>query len=1050
MKSAISWMAENHVAANLLMILIVVLGLFSVFNVRQEVFPELPLDFINIEVQYRGASPADIEELICIKIEEAVSGIEGIERITSVSYEGIGIVTVQTEFGADIKEIRDNIKAELDRITTFPRDAERPVITEGIVRVEVIAIGVYGDADERTIKTVSNEIREDLLDFDSITQVDIIGIRDYELSIEVSENALREFGITFSEIGDTIRADSLDMPGGKISTEASDILLRTSSLKRSADSYRNIILKSSFDGSVVTIGDIAEIRDGFEESYLKTYFNKKPAALLKVYRIGDQKAIEVADIVREYLIEKEKTLPQGVSITPWDDKTINLRDRINLLIKNAIMGFILVLITLTVFLDARLAFWVAAGILISFLGAFAVMIWTGSSINVITLFAFILVIGIVVDDAIVVGENVFKERENGLLPNEASKAGTIRVSVPVIFAVLTTVAAFAPLLFLEGAIGRVMSNIPVIVIAVILLSLIESLFILPAHLASVKIKHSGRCVSFMCRLSRFSSRILEKFVKNHFTPFLALALKYRYITIAINIFIFFISIGLLTSGIISFNFFTTIESDNMIVLIEMPPDVSISQTEEVVRKVEQSAGMLYDEYIEKYPDLQNRLFKNIFTIIGAQPANEGGPDGRASLFDDPSIAEINIELISSEYRDFPTMELVNRWRELTGPVPEARSVTFQANLFTSGNPIEIELSGNNNESLFNASRILEEMLGEYRGVFDIRNTMETGKDEISFSLKPSASMLGITALDLADQVRQAFLGEEILRIQRGREEVKVILRYSEELRRSVSDILNMRIRTRDGIEVPFFDIAEINRGKGYIAIRRANNRRIITITADVDTSIANSNEINRDIGKRIEKEILPEFTDISYSFQGSQREQARSLRSLAGGYAIALFIIYILLAIPFRSYLQPFIIMSAIPFGLTGAILGHLFLGWGMTIMSLIGVVALSGVVVNDSLVLIDFINKIRKEGKLPLIEGILQGTAGRVRPIFLTSLTTFAGLLPMIFETDIQAQFLIPMAISLGFGVLFSTIIILVFVPCGVMVMDDIIKTVKGNEDIK
>ncbi len=1039
MRSAIAWMAENHVAANLLMIFIIVTGIISVVNVKQEVFPELPLDFVTVEVQYRGASPADIEETICIKIEEAVSGIEGVERVTSVAFEGVGVVTIQTEFGADIKEVRDKIKAEVDRITTFPRDAERPVIKEGLVRVEVIQLGIYGDTDERTLKIVSDEIREDLLKFEGITQVDVKGVKNYEFSIEVSEDKLRELGLTISEISNSLKAGSIDMPGGKLNTESGEILLRTSNLAKTADAYRDIVLRSTFDGTTLKIGDVATVTDGFEQSDLVTFFNSKPAALIKVFRVGDQKATEVAETVKKYIAEKEQALPAGISVAPWDDRTVILKERIQLLIKNAIMGFILVLIALALFLDVRLAFWVAAGIVISFLGAFSIMIYTGTSINVISLFAFILVLGIVVDDAIVVGENVFSERESGTPPLEASKKGSIRVAVPVVFAVLTTVAAFGPLLFLEGAIGRVMSNVPVVVIAVILFSLIESLFILPAHLASVKSTTPGACVSFLCRLSKYSAKMLEKFVKNKFAPFLTKAVSNRYITISLNIFVFFFSIGLITSGIIGFDFFPTVESDNMIALIEMPPGTSIEQTEKVVKRAEEASLKLYEEYVEKYPEFKGILFKNTFTIIGAQPANEGGPGGRAALFDDPSIAQISIELVSSEKRDFSTTEMVNRWRELTGPVPEARSATFQANLFTAGNPIEVEIASDDNYQLEGATRMVEDILMDYRGVFDIKNSLEEGKEELNLRLKPTAATLGLTTGDLAMQVRQAFFGDEALRIQRGKDEIRVMVRYKEKLRRSVNDIRNMRIRTKDGTEIPFTDVAEVETGKGYSAIRRANRMRIASITADVDDNVASSNEINRDLARRIEEEVLPQFTNVTYSLEGSQREQAKSLVSLAIGYGIALLLIYILLAIPFKSYMQPLIIMSAIPFGLTGAILGHLLLGWNMTIMSLIGVVALSGVVVNDSLVLIDFTNELIRERKVPVHKAVLEGAAGRVRPILLTSVTTFVGLLPMIFERSLQAQFLIPMAISLGFGVVFSTVTILVFVPCGILVVEDI-----------
>lgn len=1047
MRSAIAWMNENHVAANLLMIFIVVSGIISLFKVKQEVFPELPLDFIMIEVVYRGASPKDVEETVCVKIEEAVSGIEGVEKVSSVSSEGIGIVTAQTEFGVDIKEVRDRIKAEVDRVTTLPKDAEKPVIKEGIVRAQVIQLGIFGDVNERTLKIVGEEVKNDLLKFPGITQVDISGVKNYEISIEVSEDKLRELGMTFSEITNAVKAGSLDLPGGKIKTGSGEILLRTNELGKDADSYRDIVFRSSFDGSTLTVGDVAEVKDSFEDSDLLTFFNSKPAALIKVFRVGDQKAIEVADIVKKYISEKEGSLPAGLSIQPWSDRTEILKERIDLLVNNAIMGFILVLIVLALFLDVRLAMWVSSGIVISFIGAFTVMIYTGTSINVISLFAFILVLGIVVDDAIVVGENVFAEREKGLSPRKASEKGVLRVSVPVIFAALTTVTAFVPLLFLEGSMGRVLSVIPVVVIAVLVLSLIESLFILPAHLGSVKNTNMGTCSTYLCKISQFTSKGLESFVKNKFTPFLKLAMKYKYTTIAINVFILFFALGLLASGILSFTFFPEVESDSMISLIDMPPGTSIAQTRAVLEKVEKAAAEVISEYKEKYPEIADKLVENTFSIIGEQPSQQGGPSGKTSLFADPAKAQITIELLSSEERDFSTTEMVNRWRELTGPVPLVRSLTFQANLFTSGNPVEVQLASENDEDLVSAVKMTEEMLREYKGVFDIRNTLQEGKEELKLKLKPSASTLGLTTTDLAFQVRQAFFGDEALRIQRGQDEIRVMVRYKEAQRKSLADVRNMMIRTRGGDEIPFSDVAEVEMGRGYASINRSNRTRIASVTADVDDLVANSNEINRDIAKRLEKDVLPRLQNVSYSFEGSQKEQQKSLGSLVIGYAIALLLIYILLAIPFKSYFQPLIIMSAIPFGLIGAIFGHVLLGRDMTILSLVGVVALSGVVVNGSLVLVDFVNELVKEKGETVRDAVILSVKKRIRPILLTSVTTFAGLVPIIFETSQQAQFLVPMAISLAFGVVFSTVTTLILVPAGILVIEDIKDLIKGEK---
>ncbi len=1038
MKTIISWMVDNHVTSNLLMLLIIFAGIFSIISVKQEIFPEVQMDVVTTEVIYNGASPDEIENSAVRPIEEALSGIDGIRELVSIASENIGIVRAELDYGEDANLIKDEIQAKIDRMTNLPADAEKPSVKVESRVPDVIQIAVSGDTDELTHTKIVRKIKNELLELPEITQVGLSGVKNYELKIEASREKLEEFDLTVSLISETIRRSCLDLPAGKLQTKNGDILLRTKAKGKTKEYYENIILKTSPSGNMLRIKDVAEVSDGFEDSELYSQFDSKPAKMIRVYQTGDNGAIEIADAVKKYIKENKKNMPPGISIDLWQDNSVFLRGRIDLLVRNAVLGLILVIISLTIFLDVRLAFWVNAGIIISFMGSFVVMKITGTSINMVSLFGFIIVLGIVVDDAIVVSENIMTRRMNGDSPEVAAKSGAGNVSVPVIYAVLTTVTAFMPLAFVDGIMGKIMGVIPIVVISVLMFSLYESLLILPSHLSHLKIKNPNKFVKFFGKISQRADKKLYNFIQGRFTSFLKKCLDNRYITVAVSIFILLFTVGMFRAGFIRFNFFPNIEADNIIVTLKMPPGSSFEQTVEVINKVEREAETVKKEFSEQTEN--GKVFKHIYSIIGEQPSKRRNAPGGKSVFN-PSVAEINAELVAPEDRNFSTAEVMNRWREIVGDVAGVKSLIFRSSLMSAGNDIEFQLSSSDSEELDASVAWVKSLLAEYSGVKNIKDDLSEGKFELKFMLKESGRSLGLTVADLARQVRQGFYGEEVLVFQRDQDEVTVAVRFPEDQRNSLGDIENMLIRTPAGGYVPFSEAAEVEYGRGYSTINRMNRGRIITVSADADESSAGVNKLNKDILLKIKQKIKQDFPGVSVKKGGSQKEQKRSVKSLAKGFLAAIFVIYVLLAIPFKSYTQPLIVMTAIPFGIVGALIGHILMGYQVSFVSMLGIVALSGVVVNDSLVLVDYMNIQRKKEGLPMKKAVITAARRRFRPIMLTSVTTFLGLMPMILERSLQARFLVPMAISLGFGIIFATAITLIIVPCGALIMDDIRK---------
>jgi len=1045
-RGVLGWFASNHVAANLMMGLIIVAGLLAIVSAKMEVFPEVSLGMISITIPYRGASPADVEEGVCRRVEEAIAAVDGIKRITSTASEGVGSILVEVEEYADTREVLDDVKVEVDSIITFPEETEKPTITELKTRHKVISIVVSGDVSEKTLKHLAEQIRDDLTAMDNISQVGIAGVRPYEISIEVSEESLRRYNLSFEEVSRAVRNSSLDIPAGSVKTTGGEILVRTKGQRYYGPEFEDIVVVTRNDGTRIRLGDIAEVKDAFEDIDLYAKFDGKRAAFVQVFRIGEQSALDIARTVKRYIKEKKLELPAGISLSLWEDDSAILKSRMNLLKRNAYLGLILVFLCLLLFLNVRLAFWTTIGIPISFLGAFWLLPLFDVSINMISLFAFIMSLGIVVDDAIVVGENIFAYRQQGFDRTEAAIRGVREMAMPVTLAVVTTQVAFIPLAYTSGIMGKFLRVLPIVVVSVLSISLLEALLILPAHLAMRQSGRRGIIRRVTDRINQATGKVLTGFVYGRFARFVERAVRWRYVTLAAGVAILLCTVGYVVGGHIKFVFFDSVEADNMIATLKMPQGTAFEQTRKVIERIEAAALQAVAEFERGRPEGSAPLLKHISTTVGSHPAAaRGGRGGSIAVPVGAHLAEVNVELLGAEERGkISSVAIKNRWRELVGEIAGVSSLTFWSEIMSTGSPIDVELSAENFETLLAAAEELKSILRRYDGVSDIEDSFEPGKTELKLKLKDAGRTLGLTLADLARQVRQGFYGEEVQRIQRGRDDIRVMVRYPEWERRSLADIENMRLRLADGTEIPFKTVARVDYGRSYASIKRVDRKRVVSVSADVDEAVANAGEINAELAGTVLPELMRKYRGLSYRFGGGQRERNQSLSSLKVNFAIAMLVIYALLAVQFRSYSQPAIVMSAIPFGIVGAVVGHIVMGailsttFNLSILSMFGIVALSGVVVNDSLIMIDLINRERKSG-VELAEVLRDCATRRFRPIMLTTLTTFCGLMPMIAERSLQARFLVPMAISLAFGVLFATCITLLLVPSLYMILEDV-----------
>ncbi len=1042
MKRAIAWFAENHVAANLLMLVVMVGGLLTLPRIKQEVFPEFAIEMVSVSVPYRGATPEEVEEGVCVRIEEAVQGVEGVKKLISTASEGAGVVLVELEPGSDVRRAVEEVKTRVDAIDTFPVETEKPVVQQALMRQQVLNVAIAGDVDERTLRALGQRVRDELVALPGLTHADLVAVRPYELSIEVSEDGLRRHGITFDDVVAAVRRSSLDLPAGSLRTRGGEILLRTKGQAYRGADFERLVLLSRPDGTRLTLGDVATVVDGFADTDSFSRFDGEPAALVQVFRVGEQSALDVAAAVRGYVADAQLRMPPGVTLTIWQDDSRILRDRLATLLDDGWQGFALVLLALALFMEVHMAFWVGMGIPIAVLGALWFLPALGVSINLLSLFAFLLVLGVLVDDAIVVGENVFTHRQRGASPLQAAIRGAQEVSTPVIFGVLCSVAAFTPLLMIPGSMGEVTATIPLVVVTALLVSLVETQLILPAHLGHVKRFGGelwGAIGHWWMRVQARTSAGLEGFVHGVYAPVLRGALAWRYLTLAIGAGVLVLTLGLVGGGWARFVFFPEVEADNVVGFLTMPQGTPAETTAAALRRLESSADTVRRQLEGDRP---GSVVRHVLTSVGEQPTRDRQDRDRTGRVGAVTargwVGEVNIELVPSEDRSITSAEIARRWRDATGAIPDAVEVDFTASLFSAGAPIEVQLQGPDVAALRAGADVLKARLAAYPGVLDVTDSFRGGKQELRLAIKPEAEALGLSLSDLARQVRQAFYGDEAQRIQRGRDDVRVMVRYPEADRRSVGAIQDMRIRTPDGAAVPFSSVATVAQGRGFASIERVDRERVIRVTADVDATRTTANAVVADLRATVLPGILRDHPGVSYSLQGEQREQQEFLDAMLRNFGLALLMIYALLAIPLKSYSQPFLIMSAIPFGMVGAIVGHVLLGYDLSMFSVIGLVALSGVVVNDNLVLVDFVNQRRAEGETLRGAAAVAGLA-RFRPIVLNSVTSFVGLLPLLLNRSVQAQFLIPMAIALSFGVLLSTLVTLVLVPAAYLVLDDL-----------
>ena len=1028
-KGLIAWFASNHVAANLLMWFIIVAGLISVFTIRKQTTPDFELNWIQVQVPYLGAAPQEVEEGVVIKVEEAVQDIQGIVEIRSRANEGVGSVTIEVSRDEDISEILTEVKTRVDAISTFPALTEKPVIYKVEPDTPVIFVAIHGTIDDFSRKLIAQEIRNELLTMPEISKVDFYGDRAFEISIEVSEHVLRQYGLTMSEISEAVRASSVDLPGGTIKTEGGDILLRTKGQVYTGIEYADLVLRTYPDGTRLTLGGIATINDGFVESEGFGRFDGKPTATLNVLASGQQNELKTAAAVKQYVEKKRETLPAGVEMDLWVDRSHYLEGRLKTMTKNMWQGALLVFLLLSLFLRMKVAGWVIIGIPITFLGAFFLMPlgpWP-VTMNMISLFGFIIVLGIVVDDAIIIGESVYtKIRVDGHTIDNVVK-GARKVAVPATFGVLTTIAAFTPMLFVGGIVGPFFEALSMVVVLCLMFSLVESKLILPAHLVHAKIEpvdeddlfNPQRHISLLQRVPRFFQKIqrrtqhgLHRLIHDYYRPALGKVIENRGITVTMFAGALIVTIGLVNSGLVRIVLFPEVPGDFIRMQLEMESGTAPEVRNAALDRIEQAILDLNDEYIAENPDLDPMI-----AHIGSFTTSDTG-----------AVAWTEMPMVDD--RAMQAADVSGLWRERVGEIPGVKELTFaDGDHFGGGSPLSFRLSGENFSALESAAKELEQKLTEFEGVFDVLNSSNSGGQEIKLAIKPEAEALGLTLVSLGRQVRQAFYGEEAQRIQRGKDELKVMVRYPLEERRSVADLENMRIRTPAGDEVPFGSVAEVSFGSSYSSISRLNRERTITVSADIDPDIVEPGEVIKEISSEFVPELLSRHAGVSYGLEGASQEEQEFIANLIVASIAALFLIYALIAIPLHSYGQPLVIMSVIPFGIIGAVIGHIVMGKAVSMFSLFGFVALAGVVVNDSLIMVDFINKAREEG-VPLRQAVIDSGTQRFRAIILTSFTTAAGLMPIMLETSVQAQYMIPMAISLSFGIIFATAITLFLIP--------------------
>ena len=1023
----VGYFINNSVAANLIMALLLIGGFIAGAGLTAQVFPTIDPGVVTVTVPYPGATPSEVEESITRRIEEAVFGIDGVEKVVSKASENYGLITIELKDFVDDAQVRDDVEAAVEGLADFPPEqAEQPEIKRANTTSEVITLFVASELGESSLRLGAEELSEALLSLPKVTLVSLIGARDYEISIEVSEEASRQFDISINEVATAIRRSSINLSSGELRTDAGDLLLRTNSKGKRGEDFANIVLRASDDGSILRLKDVAVIRDEFANVDLIQEYNGRTSLFVKVEKSEAEDALEIAATVKNFLTDYESRA--GLDIGIWEDQSKILQQRLSLLVRNGVLGFALVFLFLVVMLDLRLALWVAMGVPISFLGAFLFFEPFGVNINMISLFGLIIVLGVVVDDAVVVGENIITEQEAMGPGPAATLRGVAGVSSPVTIGVLTTMAAFAPLLFVTGTFGQILGAVPIVVIVVLTISLIEVFFILPSHLAHGKPWSQGPLASLQAAVG---NRVLS-FRDQVVVPAVQMCIQRRYMTLLAGISFLVLAVSLIFSGAVRFIFFPDLESDSIRATLNFPVGTPFKTTEAATRQIIKSAHKVNK-------DIGGTSFDAVSATIGGSDSSSGGPGGQSKSIQTAShIASVRIQLAGEPQRTLSALQLERLWREEVGEIPGVEALSFASSFFSNGADVEFELAHQDDESLFAAVELLKKGYASIASVYDIQDSFSIGKRQYDITLTAAGEAAGLLPTDVAQQLRNNFFGQEVQRIQRGRDELKVMVRYPETQRRSERNLDNVRVRLTDGTQVPLLTVARLSESRSFSSIDRVDGMRIVSVTGEVDNAIDTPTTVNAKVMEKFLPELLERFPGLQANQAGQGRDEQEDLASLGKMMTIAMMTIFVLLASQLRSYTQPLVVLAAVPFGAAGAVIGHYLLGYNISFISIFGMVALSGVVVNDSLVLVDQYNRNRRETNASVTEAVVAASQRRFRAIFLTTATTALGLTPMLFESSTQAQFLVPMAVSLATGIVFASVIILFLVPALVIIRED------------
>ena len=1045
MPKLIAWFVDNPVAANLLMFILIASGLLALQDVRKEEFPNVEAPVVTVMVPYLGAAPAEVETGVCTRIEESIDGIENIVKVKTTAAEGACNVAVELDMKADRAKALDDIKAQVNAISTFPANTERPIVSQVTMRSLVTQVAVHGDTDERSLKNITESIRTDLLELPEVSLVETLYMRPDEISVEISEATLRRHQLTLAQVAQAIRTSSIDIPGGSVKADAGEIRLRSTGQRYSGEALENIVVAQEASGARLLLKDIANIVDGFEELDQYGEFNGEQAMMIQIFRIGSDDAIEISEAVLAYVAAKERELPEGIHFTIWNNEADELVGRLGTMINNALGGLLLVIISLSLFLRVRLALWVSAGIPVAIFGAIALFPATDLSISTLSLMGLLLSLGVVVDDAIVVGERIYTKEQDGLDPRTAAIQGTSEVAVPVFFGVLTTIAAFMPLLNVESNLGQFFISIGGTVVLCLIFSIVESQLILPSHLAHRS--NSKRESGFGKRWERFQDRIagsLERFSQNTYRRWIEWGIEHRYTTLAVALGMMIVMGGMMASGRVVFQFFPSVSGNNVVARVVMPEGYPLAGTQAIVKQI-QASGEATRRIVDEERTDGSSAFKNELSSVGVAITQGALVMSGAT---GSHMAEISLNLVPYRERGGMTpQEVVNLWRELTPPLPDVVELSFSADAVSLGADIDLELRGRDIEQLGRAAAELTQILESFDGLYDISNSYRSGKRELAMQIRPEAESLGLSQAELGNQIRDAFYGHEAQRVQRGRDDVRVMVRFPKEDRTSLSSLENMNIRLPDGTEVPALAVAELAPTTGNSTINRTDGQRTVNVIASADRDAVAPETILLEVFRTHIPKIMEKYPGVSVAQAGEAEERTRALSGLVSSSLVALMVIYTLLAIPLKSYLQPLVVMASIPFGFIGAILGHQIMNYDLVFFSLLGMIALAGVVINSSLVLVDFINRNRRIHNMSLHDAVIDSGMSRFRPIFLTSVTTFMGLMPLMVTRDFDTAPFVPLAVSLGFGVIFATAVTLILIPALYVILEDFLALFRENE---